>query len=267
MELANRIFGSIGRSALTLFEHIGYIKKLSGKTLYWIFVAPFKGKGIDWKNTFEQMVRIGVESLPIVTLIAFFIGLIIAMQSAYQLKQFGATIFTANLVAVSIIRELSPLLTAIIITGRSGSAITAEIGTMKVSEEIDALQTMGVNPVKFLVVPRTLAMMIMLPSLTIIADFIGIFGGYLISMLSLNVTSVRYIDQTISALVFKDLFSGLIKSIFFALIIVTIGCYQGFNVSGGAEGVGKATTKSVVVSIFMIIVADVFFTMLFYSAF
>ncbi|MFQ5584294.1 MAG: MlaE family ABC transporter permease [Calditrichia bacterium] len=267
MELANRIFGSIGRSALTLVEHIDHIRKLSLKTLYWIFVAPFKGKGIDWKSTFEQMVRIGVESLPIVTLIAFFIGLIIAMQSAYQLKQFGATIFTANLVAVSIIRELSPLLTAIIITGRSGSAITAEIGTMKVSEEIDALQTMGVNPVKFLVVPRTLAMMIMLPSLTIIADFIGIFGGYIISMLSLNVTSVRYIDQTISALVFKDLFSGLVKSIFFALIIVTIGCYQGFNVSGGAEGVGKSTTKSVVVSIFMIIFADVFFTMLFYSAF
>ncbi|MCB0286760.1 MAG: ABC transporter permease, partial [Calditrichaeota bacterium] len=170
-----------------------------------------------------------------------------------------------NLTAVSIIRELAPLLTSIIITGRSGSAITAEIGTMKVSEEIDALETMGLNPVKFLVVPRVLAMLIMVPCLTIIADIVGIFGGYLISMLTLDLTSVRYIDQTIIALTLKDLFSGLIKSAFFALIIAGIGCYQGLIVKGGAEGVGKSTTQSVVVSIFLIIVADVFFTVLFYS--
>jgi phospholipid/cholesterol/gamma-HCH transport system permease protein len=170
-------------------------------------------------------------------------------------------------VSVSLIRELSPLLTAIVISGRSGSAITAEIGTMKVSEEIDALQTMGINPIRFLVVPRTLALLIMLPSLTIIADLIGIIGGYSISMLTLNLTSVRYINQTISALVFKDLLSGLIKSFFFALIIAMNGSYQGFSVHGGAEGVGKSTTRSVVVSIFLIILADVLFTALFYSAF
>jgi phospholipid/cholesterol/gamma-HCH transport system permease protein len=138
---------------------------------------------------------------------------------------------------------------------------------MKVYEEIDALETMGLNPVKFLVVPRTLAMLIMLPCLTILADFIGIFGGYSICILTLDVTSVRYIDQTISALVFKDLLSGLIKSFFFALIIAKIGSYQGLNVEGGAEGVGKATTKSVVLSIFLIIAADLFFTALFYSTF
>lgn len=267
MQLVNKFLGSLGRGAFIFLGHLDRITLLAKQTLYWTLVAPFKGKGIRWKSTFEQMVRIGVESIPIVCLIAFFVGLIIAMQSAYQLKKFGATIYVANLVAVSIIRELSPLLTAIVITGRSGSAMTAEIGTMKVYEEIDALKTMGFNPVKFLVVPRTLAMLIMLPCLTITADLIGIFGGYLIATFSLDITSIRYIDQTISALVFKDLFSGLVKSVFFALIIAKIGCYEGLIVEGGAEGVGKSTTQSVVTSIFLIIGADVLCTALFYSAF
>lgn len=267
MELVLKICGSVGRKTLLFLAQLGKISRLAHRTFFWSFVAPLRGKGLRWKSTIEQGVRIGFESIPIVTLISFFVGLIIAMQSAYQLKQFGATIFTANLVAVSITRELAPLLTAIVIAGRSGSAITAEIGTMKVAEEIDALKTMGFNPVKFLVVPKTLAMLVMLPTLTVIADFLGIFGGYAISMLTLDLTSVRYINQTMDALTFKDLISGLIKSVFFALIIVKIGCYEGFNVEGGAEGVGKSTTRSVVASIFLIIAADVFFTALFYSAF
>ena len=267
MERVNRFLGSVGRQVLIFFGHLDRISKLTMQSMYWIFVAPFKNKAINWKSTFEQMVRIGVDSIPIVSLIAFFVGLIIAMQSAYQLKQLGATIYVANLVVVSIIRELSPLLTAIVITGRSGSAIAAEIGTMKVSEEIDALQTMGINPIRFLVIPRTIALLIMLPCLTIMADFIGILGGYVIALISLDITSIRYIDQTISALTFKDLLSGLVKSVFFALIIAKIGCYEGFIVKGGAEGVGRSTTQAVVVSIFLIIAADVFFTALFYSTF
>lgn len=264
MEFVQKIFGSAGRKAFDFLTSLSRIFDLTVKTFYWIFVAPFKGKSIRWKSTTEQMVRIGFDSIPIVGLIAFFIGLIIAMQSAYQLQKFGATIYVANLTAVSIIRELSPLLTAIIITGRSGSAITAEIGTMKVSEEIDALQTMGFNPINFLVVPRTIAMLVMLPCLTIISDFIGILGGYVLAMTTLDLTSIRYINQTIDALLFKDLFSGLVKSVFFALIIAKVGAYEGFNVAGGAEGVGKSTTKSVVTSMFLIIAADVFFTFLFY---
>ncbi|MCB0264325.1 MAG: ABC transporter permease [Calditrichaeota bacterium] len=264
-EIAHKFFGSVGRWYLDSRSQMGEFFVLIRELMYWLVIAPLQGKGLKWKNTIDQMVKIGFNSLPIVCLISFFVGLIIAMQSSYQLKAFGATIYTANLTAVSIIRELAPLLTSIIITGRSGSAITAEIGTMKVSEEIDALETMGLNPVKFLVVPRVLAMLIMVPCLTIIADIVGIFGGYLISMLTLDLTSVRYIDQTIIALTLKDLFSGLIKSAFFALIIAGIGCYQGLIVKGGAEGVGKSTTQSVVVSIFLIIVADVFFTVLFYS--
>ncbi|MFQ5707461.1 MAG: MlaE family ABC transporter permease [bacterium] len=262
-----KLAGNIGRFAFEVLGHVDRFAKLIGETLYWTFVAPFKKKGFSLKATAEQMVKIGVDSIPIVCLIAFFVGLIIAMQSAYQLQQFGATIYVADLVLVSIIRELSPLLTAIVITGRSGSAITAEIGTMQVSEEIDALKTMGLNPIRFLAVPRTLAMLIMLPCLTIIADLVGILGGYMIAMVTLNISSVRYLDQTISALFFRDLFSGLTKSVFFALIIANIGCYEGFLVHGGAEGVGKSTTRSVVASIFLIIAADVLFTALFYSTF
>lgn len=265
MQYVYRILGSMGRRVILMLEYVYEIYELTSKTFYWAFVAPFKGKGLRWQSTIEQMVRIGYESIPIVSLIAFFVGLIIAMQSAYQLQQFGATIYVANLVGVSITRELAPLLTAIVITGRSGSAITAEIGTMKVSEEIDALTTMGFNPIKFLVVPRTLAMLIMVPCLTIMADAIGIFGGYLISMATLNITSVRYIDQTITALAFKDVFGGLFKSFFFAFIIAKIGSHEGFNVQGGAEGVGKSTTKSVVTSIFLIIAADVLCTAIFFS--
>lgn len=265
MEIVIKFFGNIGRSANSFFGHFGRILNLALDTFYWLVVAPFKGKGLRWKSTVVQLVRIGYESLPIVCLISFFVGLILAMQSAYQLKPFGATIYVANLVSVSITREMAPILTAIIIAGRSGSAITAEIGTMVVSEEIDALKTMGLNTTNYLVVPKTLAMLIMLPSLTVIADFAGIFGGYAISMATLDIPSIRYVNQTIEALVFKDLFSGLVKSVFFAMIIAMIGCYEGFNVQGGAEGVGKSTTKSVVSSIFLIIAANTIFTALFFS--
>lgn len=260
-------FGSIGRYTLQLLVHIDRLSRMGIEVLWWMFVAPLKGKGLRWRSAIEQMVRIGYDSVPIVATISFFVGLIMAMQSAYQLQRFGATIFVADLVAVSITRELGPLLTAIIIAGRSGSAIAAEIGTMKVSEEIDALRTMGFNPIKFLVVPRALAMMVVLPCLTILADLVGIFGGYLIGLFSLDIGTIRYYNQTANALVMKDLVTGLIKTEFFAVIIAAIGCYEGFMVEGGAEGVGKSTTASVVASIFLIITADVFFTVLFYSTF
>jgi phospholipid/cholesterol/gamma-HCH transport system permease protein len=151
----------------------------------------------------------------------------------------------ANLVAVSVTRELGPLLTAIIIAGRSGSGIAAEIGTMKVAEEIDALRTMGLNPINFLVVPRAVAMVVVLPCLTLLADLVGIIGGYLIAVTTLDISPIRFYNQTANALVIKDLVTGLVKSVFFAMIIAAIGCYQGFIVEGGAEGVGKSTTASV----------------------
>jgi phospholipid/cholesterol/gamma-HCH transport system permease protein len=260
-----KTFGSAGRSGANFSVHLIRISKLSAQSLFWIFLAPFSGRKIRWSLTFVQMVRIGVNSLPIVGVITFFVGLIIAMQSAYQLERFGATIYVADLVGVSVTRELGPLITAIIIAGRSGSAIAAEIGTMKVSEEIDALQTMGINPIGYLVVPRTLAMIIVVPCLTVLADLLGIAGGFVLAVFNLKLPMLAYFNQTAEAIMLSDFLTGLIKSFFFAIIIAQIGVYQGFGVEGGAEGVGKSTTASVVASIFLIIMADVLFTAIFYS--
>jgi phospholipid/cholesterol/gamma-HCH transport system permease protein len=259
--------GYLGRQTIRFLVHLDRMVRLTVETFSEAIIAPLRGRRVRGRSTLEQMVRIGYDSIPIVCTIAFFVGLILAMQSAYQLKRFGATIFVADLVAVSVIRELGPLLTAIIIAGRSGSAIAAEIGTMKVGEEIDALRTMGLSHVNFLFVPRMMALLIVLPCLTILADAIGIFGGYLLSISTLEFSSTRYLNQTASALLLKDLITGLVKSWFFALIVAIVGCYQGIITAGGAEGVGKSTTSSVVTSIFLIIAADVFFTALFYSAF
>lgn len=267
MKILANFAGQIGRQTINLLVHLDRVMRMVAEALWWTLVAPFKGKAVRWRSAIEQMVRIGFDSVPIVCTICFFVGLIMAMQSAYQLKRFGATIFVADLVAVSIIRELGPLLTAIIIAGRSGSGIAAEIGTMKVSEEIDALRTMGLNPISYLVVPRTLAMVIVLPCLTLLADLVGIIGGFVIAVTTLDISVIRYYNETANALVLKDITTGLTKTVFFAIIIAAIGCYQGFIVEGGAEGVGKSTTSSVVASIFLIIAADVFFTALFYSTF
>ena len=265
MKKISSCFGVLGQNLCHFLVHITRMGQLVVQALYYIFVGPFKGKKIRWGSAIEQVVRIGVNSIPIVTVICFFVGLILAMQAAYQLEQFGVTIYVANLVGVSMTREMGPMLTAIIITGRSGSAIAAEIGTMKVSEEIDALRTMGLNPVSFLVLPRLLAMLIALPCLTLLADFVGILGGVFIGVTALKISAIQYINQTAEALVFKDLFTGLVKSVFFGFIIATVGSYQGFGVYGGAEGVGRSTTASVVTSIFLIIIADLVFTAIFYS--
>lgn len=259
-------FGKTGHYFYSFLAHLARILKLSGQSLYWIFIAPFKGKKIRWRLTFIQMVRIGVDAVPIVSIITFSVGLIIAMQAAYQLERFGASIYVADLVGVSITRELGPLITAIIIAGRSGSAIAAEIGTMKVAEEIDALKTMALNPIGFLIVPRTLAMIVVVPCLTVLADFLGIAGGFSLAVFSLKLPFIAYFNETATAILLKDFLTGLVKSLVFAVIISQIGAYQGFSVSGGAEGVGKSTTASVVSSIFFIIFADLVFTMIFFSA-
>ncbi|RKY23681.1 MAG: ABC transporter permease [Planctomycetota bacterium] len=257
-------FGWLGRKILGLSGQVYFIYRLILDSLYWTFAAPVVGKGLRIGSTFDEMVKVGVNAVPIVVLISFSVGLILAMQSAYQLERFGATIFTADLVAVAQTRELGPLMTAIIVAGRSGSGIAAEIGTMKVGEEIEALQSMGFNPVKFLVVPKLLALAVMLPCLTVLADFVGIAGGVSIAVFSLDLGFIRYINRTIFALVFKDMITGLIKSFVFAVLVGLTGCYMGFMVEGGAEGVGRRTTQSVVVSIFLIILADAFFTAVFY---
>jgi phospholipid/cholesterol/gamma-HCH transport system permease protein len=257
-------FALIGRRAITLVEFLGGISKLFYKSTYWVVIGPLRGKGLRWRASLRQMVVVGFDAIPIVSLISMFIGIIIALQGAYALRKFGALNYVVDMVAVTITRELGPLLTAIIVIGRSGSSFAAEIGTMKVGEEVDALQTMGLNPVRFLVVPRYLAMLVMLPCLTTVADTAGVLGGALFAMVNMGWSLQNYLLRTIDALLMRDIVTGLIKSMVFAVIITKIGCYEGFTVQGGAEGVGRSTTASVVKSIFSVIVADMIFTAIFY---
>lgn len=253
---------NVGRKAVNFVKYLGNLIRLLLETLLLIFVPPFKEIRI-----FQQAKKIGVESLPIVSLLALFTGVILAFQTAYLMQRLGSEIYIANIVALSLVRELGPVLTALLIAGRVGAGITAEIGTMKVTEQIDALQSLATNPVKYLVVPRFLALVVMLPLLTVYADLIGILGGYGICVYRLGISSSMYLNMTFDALVLKDLFTGLAKTVVFGIIIAIVSCLEGFNVEGGAEGVGKATTNSVVKTFIMIIAADCFFTAFFYFIF
>lgn len=262
--IAEDFLGLIGRKAIPRLQDIHDASKLINDTFYWAFLSPFKGNKMRFRASISEMVKTGYNSVPIVAIISFFVGVILALQAAYQLKRFGALIYVANLVGVSITRELGPILTAIIVAGRSGSAFAAEIGSMKAEEEIDALISMGINPVRFLVVPKLIALMVMLPALTIFSDCIGILGGFLLSITALEIHPHHYFQQTINALLIKDILTGLMKAWAFSIVITIVGAYEGFKVEGGAEQVGRRTTASVVSSIFLVIVFDLFFTTLFY---
>jgi phospholipid/cholesterol/gamma-HCH transport system permease protein len=202
------------------------------------------------------MKRAGVDGLPIVGLISALMGLIMAFMSSMQLRQFGANIYVASLVAMAIVRELGPMMTAILVAGRSGSAFAAEIGTMMVNEEVDALVTMGYNPIRFLVVPKILASIVVVPILTIYADLIGVIGGLLVGITSMDLTLNAYMQQTIKSIRMFDVWSSLIKTVCFSLLISGIVCYRGFQVRGGAEAVGEAATSAVVSAILLIIICD-----------
>ncbi len=232
--------------------------------LYWIFLGPFKKKFPRSESVFHQMIFVGLHSVVIVFFVCLFTGIVLAMQSAYQLDRMGAVLYVASLVSVSLCRELSPVLTALVVAGRVGSAIAAELGTMKVSEQIEALDTMAINPTRFLAVPRFVALFFMLPCLTVVGDLAGILGGYLVGIYSLNINSDLYMQTTFKYLEIKDVSTGIIKAFVFAVIIALIGCYEGLNTKGGAEGVGRATTKSVVISFILVILADCVLTAIFY---
>jgi len=212
----------------------------------------------------REILKIGVQSWFIVSVSALFIGIVLAFQSAYQMQKLAAEVYIASLVSLSVVREIGPVITALIVAGRVGSSIAAELGTMKVTEQIDALHTLATDPVRYLVVPRLAAIIIALPLLTVWADAIGIFGGFLIGTLKLGVLPSLYWKMTTIPLVFKDLFSGLLKSLIFGIIICVVSCFEGFRTEGGAEGVGRSTTKAVVTSFLFIIAADCLFTALFY---
>jgi phospholipid/cholesterol/gamma-HCH transport system permease protein len=254
----------VGASVLDGFGYVGSLALLAGRAAYFTFVGPFVGKPARFQRSVSQAMEAGVRALPILSLITFFIGLILALQAAYELRRFGAMSYVASAVALSMTRELGPLITAVIVIGRSGSAFAAEIGTMKVTEEIDALQTMAINPVGFLVAPKFTAMILMLPCLTIWANFMGILGGSLFGVWQADFTFHRYITASLDALFLRDIITGLIKSLMFGIVITAVGCQEGFNTGGGAEQVGRSTTKAVVVSIFLVILVDLIFTMLFF---
>ena len=259
------MLGLIGNHTVRMLAYVGGVSRQTREGLYWTFVAPFRGSRLRWKSTVHQMVLVGVEALPVVCLISFSIGLIMAFQGAYEMRKVGALRFVVDLVAVSMTRELGPLMTAIIVIGRSGSAFAAEIGTMKVSEEIDALTTMGLQPAHFLLAPKLLAMLVMMPCITCIADMAGVLGGAAFAYNSeLGMGVGQYLTASGEALVKRDIITGLIKSVMFGLTIVQIGCYEGFTVTGGPEGVGRSTTQSVVISIFAVVLVDMIFTAFFY---
>lgn len=249
----------IGAHSVEFFSHAGGITLLFRDTLHVLFTTPLR-----WQATFEQMNKIGVQSLPLVFMTALFTGMVLSLQSAYQLKLFAASQFTADLVALSVTRELGPVLTAMVVAGRVGASMAAELGTMRVTEQIDALKALAVNPVRYLVAPRFVAAFFMLFVLTIYADVIGVLGGYLISVFKLGMSSHQYLKRTFTALVVKDVATGLIKAYFFGAIIAIVGCYHGFKAQNGAEGVGKATTMAVVTILIMIIASDAIFTAIFY---
>lgn len=257
-------FARIGAGTYQKGSHFLDSLILFADIFYWAFVAFFHKKLRRRSEVINQGVKIGVNALFIVALIAFLIGFILALQSAAQLRLFGANIYVADLVAVAMVSEMAPLITAILVAGRSGSAITAEIATMKVSEEIDALTVMGVNPVPYLIVPKLYALLIVLPLLTIFANVIGIIGGAVIGMTYLDIDLMPFFREVLSALHYKEIFTGIVKSVTFAIIILLTATYFGFRAKGGAEGVGKVTTGSVVASIFFVIVADSILGLIFY---
>jgi phospholipid/cholesterol/gamma-HCH transport system permease protein len=247
-----------GSYIISLITQMGQIALLTLGIFRWMFKKPFDGELI-----LRQMVKIGVESIPVAMTTALFTGMVLALQAGYTLetKIKGVSQFLGSVVSLSLVRELGPVLTAMVIAGRMGSAAAAEIGTMQVTEQIDALYTLAANPVKYLAVPRFLAFTLMLPLLTIFADFIGWAGGLFISSMRFT-TSTVYIESTRSSLAIEDVFGGLIKALVFGAIIAVVSCWQGFSTTNGAEGVGKATTNAVVFSFMLILISDYFLTAL-----
>jgi len=236
--------------------------KILLETLYWIFVAPFqfdphRRKPLDGKAVFEQMVFMGFDSVIIVFFVTFFTGIVLAMQSAHQLDRMGGVIYVASLVTISLCRELGPVLTALVIAGRIGASITAEIASMQVNEQIEALDTMAISPVRYLVVPKFIALLFMLPLLSILGDAFGILGGYMIGVFNLHINSGLYTQIAFKFLTLKDVYTGLSKAFIFAIIITMVGAYQGLKTQGGAVGVGRSTTNSVVMSFILVILACV----------
>jgi phospholipid/cholesterol/gamma-HCH transport system permease protein len=249
----------VGGTTRVVVEVCGRMGMMLSQALMWLFVPPLK-----WRNIVKQLEFVGVQSLFVVILTGTFTGMVLALQSYTALRRFGAESMVAPAVALSMARELGPVLTGLMVAGRAGSAMATELGTMRVTEQIDALTTMAVNPIRYLVTPRIVAGLLMLPILSIIATFVGIVGGYIVGVKMLGINSGVYIARTVDFLTFGDLMDGIVKSAVFGLILALVACHYGFNASGGAEGVGKAATRSVVLGCVLILASDYLMTSLMY---
>ncbi len=256
-------FEQIGGLVYNLRHTISEMVLLISEVVFWSAWGLISRTGRRKGAIMQQILLIGSNAVGIIALLSFVLGLILALQSAAQLRQFGASIYVADLIAISMVREMGPMMTAIIIAGRSGSSFAAEISSMKVSEEVDALRMMAINPIRYIVVPKFLAMTISMPLLVTLSMILGIFGGFIIGVTYLDLTPVSYITETLSILTLEDLLVGFSKSLFFAGVIVIIGSYFGFRVEGGAEGVGRVTTSAVVASIFAVIFLDAVFSLIY----
>jgi phospholipid/cholesterol/gamma-HCH transport system permease protein len=250
-------FASIGRAVMTVLAHIGSLTVFTGRALAAIVSPP-----IYFRLTLVQMMRVGYYSLPVVGLTAFFMGGVLALQIYLGGNRFGAEAIVPQVVVLGITRELGPVIAGLMIAGRVAAAIAAEIGTMKVTEQIDALTTLATNPIKYLVAPRIVAAVISMPLLTLIGDAIGVLGGYIVSVYSLGFTGTTYLKNTWDFTHSDDITSGLIKAAVFGFIVALMGCYNGFHSKGGAQGVGNATTYAVVSSSILILAADYVLTAL-----
>jgi phospholipid/cholesterol/gamma-HCH transport system permease protein len=255
--MLKNFFHLIGSLSILFLQESGRITLLLWKAALLIFQRPF-----NLKNILRQMEEVGIKSMPVVLITGAFTGAVLALQSYTGFQRFNAETFVGTVVALSITRELGPVLTGLMVSGRVGSSMAAELGTMQVTEQIDALYTLAVNPIQYLIVPRLLAALIMMPVLVIFADLIGIAGGYFVSVKVLSSNPYTYMERTWNYLELNDIFSGLFKACVFGVIIATISCYQGFFTRGGAEGVGRATTKAVVLSCLLILIFNYIITAL-----
>jgi phospholipid/cholesterol/gamma-HCH transport system permease protein len=254
----------VGHSALEVWQDVQTLLTFVGELTVTLLRAARHPRLVRWSDAWLTAERAGVDALPIIALIGFLLGLILAFQSAIPMRRFGAEIFVANLIGVSMLREMGPLITAIILAGRSGSAFAAELGTMKVREEIDALTTMGLEPVRFLVVPRVLAAVTVTPLLTVFANLFGLIGGAVV-MRSLGFPLVTYVNQILSAVTVGDLLGGLFKSLVYGIVVAGIGCLRGLQTTTGASAVGQSTTSAVVSGIVLIAIVDGVFAVVFYA--
>jgi len=251
-----KLFELTGRKVIEVALSMGKFTRLVTETSYWVLRGS-----INIRNTIIQMVKVGWDSLPVICLTSLFTGMVLALQAGSATRNvFNEPVYVGTLVGFSLVKELGPVMTAIVLAGRVGASIAAELGTMKVTEQLDALRTLGTNPVKYLAVPRFLAFITMMPLLGVVANVVGILGGMMVASNVMNVPTTVFWEDIITFMDMGDFFHGFIKTVVFAAIVVYVSCYQGFECDPGAEGVGKATTDAVMISMILILVSDYFLT-------